>query len=117
MEWNRNKFRWVEETDFKSVAHKCATDETYIVRAVSVWHDDLLCGYLITCDSFGIRSFHGFKFVTGGLEFQMPMTRKYIEEEKLEYSMFHTNKTKAVLRILGFKEVYSKDGHTLSRKI
>lgn len=116
MQWDKNKFRWHEEKDFESVMKRCGDHKAGIVRAVSIWHDDLLCGYFLTCEYGGIRSFHGFKFVKGGLEFQIPMARKYIAEEKLEYSAYITKQTGAVLRVLGFKDIGSRNGVFVARK-
>lgn len=114
--WNPESIRCVEEKDFNAVANRCGTDGNYITRAVSVWHEEILCGYFITCTSLGVRTFHGFKFVKGGLEYQIPMARKYIEEESLEYSVFKTKETEAVLKVLGFRKIATKDGWSIAKK-
>ena len=116
MEWQRNKFKYIEEEDFDAVSKRCGNNGIGIVRAVSIWHDDLLCGYLLTCDYDGFRSFHGFKFVKDGLVYQLEFARRYIEEEKLTISAYNKKETRAILRVLGFKEIGSKDGVFVARK-
>lgn len=115
--WDKDKIRIVEERDFNKVSKRCNNNGVGIVRAVSIWHEEILCGYFLTCEYEGVRSFHGFKFVKGGLEIQIPLVRKYIEEEKLEFSVYKTKETRAVLRILGFKDIGSKGEYTVTRKI
>lgn len=122
MNFQADKFELKEESDFEAVRDEIVKrgegsfDHTTISRAVSVWHDYILCGYFITCQFGGQRSFHGFKFVKGGLEFQLPMTRKYIDQEQLQYSAYLTKETRALLRVLGFKDIGSFEGVPVMRR-
>jgi hypothetical protein len=114
--------RWVEETDFERVCEEIKKrgeeiDGEFVKRVVSIWDDDLLCGYFLTCEYAGVRSFHGFKFSKGKLDIQLPLCRKYLEEERLEYSAYKTRKTKAILKILGFKDFFKQNNITVVRRI
>lgn len=122
MIFQKDKFLLLECADFEEVKNEIVrrgeADFEYhtIKRAVAIWHDHTLCGFLMTCEFNGVKSFHGFKFVKGGLQFQMPMTRKYIDEEGLEFSSYLTRKTEMLLKILGFKEIGNFNGVPIMRR-
>lgn len=92
-------------------------DVQNIKRAMGAYdQDQKLCGYFLTCEYLGYRSFHGFKFSKGQLDIQFKMTRKYLELEKLEYSGYRNKETKVFLRALGFKEIFHINGITIAKR-
>jgi hypothetical protein len=121
LEWELNKFRLIEEKNIEEVCRQASlhgeeADGSIIKKAVAVWHDDLLCGYFLTVEYGEVKSFHGFKFVKGGLKFQFPMMKKYIEEEKLEYSLWTVRANEAMLKLLGFKEISVINNYHIMRR-
>lgn len=103
IQWKKEKFYIREEFNFDEIAKKCNTSSDNIRRVVSVYYDDMVCLYLLTCSYNNIRSFHGYNFVKHAQWLLLPFARKYIEEEKLEWSSYNTEATKAILKRLGFK--------------
>lgn len=88
-----------------------------ITRAMGAYdQDNKLCGYFLTCDYLGIKSFHGFKFSKGQLNIQFKMASKYLEIEKLKYSGYKNKETKVFLRALGFKEILHINGITIAKR-
>jgi len=87
-----------------------------ITRAMGAYKDQELWGYFLTCSFLGVKSFHGFKFKKGEMLTQMKMARKYIEVEELQYSGYRTKQAGAVLKVLGFKDVFHINGITVAKR-
>lgn len=110
--WQKDKFVWLENINFKVVAEKCGISAEGMTRAVGIWYDGNIVMYLLTAHHNNVSSFHGYNFTKGAQWFLLPFARRYIKEEKLEWSSYNTPETKAILKRLGFKEVT-----TVMRKI
>lgn len=91
-------------------------DPRTIDRAMAASKDNELWGYFLTCSYMGMKSFHGFKFKHGEMTTQLKMARKYIEIENLKYSSYRTRRSGAVLKILGFKDVFHINGITVAKR-
>lgn len=87
-----------------------------ISRAMAAYKDNELWGYFLTCSFLGIRSFHGFKFKQGEMITQLKMARTYIDMEELKYSTYRTPKAGAVLKVLGFKDLYKIKNVTVAKR-
>lgn len=87
-----------------------------ISRAMEVLKDGKTCGYFLTCCLYGIKSFHGFKFVKWQIRTQMKMARWYIDIENLKYSCYKTPEAAAILHRLGFKDIRKVNDITVTQR-
>lgn len=90
--------------------------QEYIKRCVAIFDEEEIQGIFLTCVFSGVKSFHGYKFITGSLDEQIDLCKKYIEEEKLEFSAYTTPQTKAILRRIGFSDFVVLNGIPIMRR-
>lgn len=111
-----SNWNWAKEEIAKRVVDFNFPKE-YIKRCVGIFLEEELMGFLITAEFGGIKSFHGYKFCEWHLDDQMRIARKYIADEKLEFSGFRERGAGKFLERLGFKEFCMINEFHLARKI
>jgi hypothetical protein len=118
-----SEFRLKEEKSFLSVRDEIVRrgNERFefvrIKKATSVWKGVRLCGFLLTIEELGVKSFHGYNFTKGNQWVALCLARQYIKEEGLDISMSVTNATTSILKRLGFKESFKIVGVRVMRLV